>query len=262
VSSCHREESSWLKLDHRYCLIIEEITRGNAPAIFGDLFQLLDRRSKNSEDGTLKKGESEYGITNFDIARIVYNDENHLVKIPFNLSIVATMNTSDQNVFTLDTAFQRRWEMRHIRNDVASAVHANNRICHSDITWRAFVDVVNEQIMGAGSYFASGDKRIGAYFASLSEITDSKKFSEKVLKYLWDDAVKMERGKLFKEVFISADDIIELFETENDNIAFEKIFASDVYQIMIDRSSAYVTAINSNYDSENSIDAGAENGTE
>lgn len=93
---------------HMYYLVIEEINRGNAPAIFGEVFQLLDR-----EDGT-----SEYGINNFDIARCVYGAgmEEEEIKIPSNLTILATMNTADQNVFTLDTAFKRRWSLRNIKN--------------------------------------------------------------------------------------------------------------------------------------------------
>ena len=93
--------------DQQCLLIIEELNRGNAPAIFGEIFQLLDR----NDDGT-----SRYGIYNSDIAERVYGDKNKSIKLPPNLTIVATMNTSDQNVFTMDTAFQRRWQMKHIPN--------------------------------------------------------------------------------------------------------------------------------------------------
>ena len=100
-------------------LIIEELNRGNAPAIFGEIFQLLDRNDN---------GESKYGIYNADIAKYAYGGlpenqgiainviANTPIKLPLNLTIVATMNTSDQNVFTMDTAFQRRWQMKHIPN--------------------------------------------------------------------------------------------------------------------------------------------------
>ena len=99
-----------------YVLIIEEINRGNAPAIFGDVFQLLDRtvKTKVMDGVSYPRGTSEYGITNENIAKAVYDDGKHKVRIPSNLSILGTMNTSDQNVFTLDTAFQRRWNMRLI----------------------------------------------------------------------------------------------------------------------------------------------------
>ncbi|WP_461816517.1 AAA family ATPase [Faecalimonas sp.] len=101
-----------------YVLIIEEINRGNAPAIFGDVFQLLDRtvKTKVMDGVSYPRGTSEYGITNENIAKAVYDDGKHKVRIPSNLSILGTMNTSDQNVFTLDTAFQRRWNMRLILN--------------------------------------------------------------------------------------------------------------------------------------------------
>lgn len=99
-----------------YVLIIEEINRGNAPAIFGDVFQLLDRTVVEKTEGNIiyPIGTSEYGITNENIAKCVYGNSELKVRIPSNLSILGTMNTSDQNVFTLDTAFQRRWKMRLI----------------------------------------------------------------------------------------------------------------------------------------------------
>ena len=107
-------KDAYLNPTEEYILVIEEINRGNAPAIFGEVFQLLDRKVIASEkyDDGMPIGTSEYGITNANIAKIVYGDSKHKVKIPSNLSIIGTMNTSDQNVFTLDTAFQRRWEMR------------------------------------------------------------------------------------------------------------------------------------------------------
>ena len=112
------EEAYW-NPQTSYVLIIEEINRGNAPAIFGDVFQLLDRSfEEKTVDGiTYPVGTSEYGITNENIAKKVYKTGRHKVRIPSNLSILGTMNTSDQNVFTLDTAFQRRWNMRLIENN-------------------------------------------------------------------------------------------------------------------------------------------------
>lgn len=118
--------------EQSFYLIVEEINRGNAPAIFGEIFQLLDRKDEDEidENGEIlyKKGTSEYGITNANIARIVYGDENHKVRIPANMSILGTMNTSDQNVFTLDTAFQRRWIMRMIPNSFKNHRFADNKI--------------------------------------------------------------------------------------------------------------------------------------
>lgn len=152
-----------------YVLIIEEINRGNAPAIFGDIFQLLDRLSvEKTIDGiNYKKGTSEYGITNANVAKTVYDDETQKVRIPSNLSILGTMNTSDQNVFTLDTAFQRRWNMRLIENNFNNVRNtlANALILDTGVTWRKFCETVNTLIVGNSAKMASAeDKRLGVYF--------------------------------------------------------------------------------------------------
>lgn len=158
-----------------YVLVIEEINRGNAPAIFGDVFQLLDRSYSEKTDGgvTYPVGTSEYGITNSNVARVVYGDETHKVRIPSNLSILGTMNTSDQNVFTLDTAFQRRWRMRLIENtffNVRTSL-AQAEILDTGVTWRRFCETINEIIIGNKAKMASAeDKRLGVYFVHENDL--------------------------------------------------------------------------------------------
>ncbi|MEG1957814.1 MAG: AAA family ATPase [Lachnospiraceae bacterium] len=227
-----------------YILIIEEINRGNAPAIFGEVFQLLDRKTEIQEkdDDGFSVGTSEYGITNANIANIVYGDSKHKVRIPSNLSIIGTMNTSDQNVFTLDTAFQRRWDMRLIENnfDNVDPKLADAEILDTTVTWRNFCTAINGVIVGNGARMVSSeDKRLGAYFVrfldlqkdermgnlsdgeyerlckaeSTENLTDTekarlavireamkqyRKFPEKVIKYLWDDAFKFNREIVFE----------------------------------------------------------------
>lgn len=227
-----------------YYLIIEEINRGNAPAIFGDIFQLLDRDSD---------GNSQYGISNADIARIVYDgDENKHVRIPSNMYIIGTMNTSDQNVFTLDTAFQRRWNMRMIENDLnkADPEFVNQKILDSDISWKAFVTVINTFILKVNSHLTSSeDKRLGVFFVSekdlkynskehdntipvserLNAAQENSRFPEKVLKYLWDDAFKFSRDSVFKtNVYLSLNDIISKFKNSKGNERFS-IFNEEVF---------------------------------
>ena len=159
-----------------YILIIEEVNRGNAPAIFGEVFQLLDRtvEPKTVEGITYPIGTSEYGITHKYMAEKIYGDPSHKVRIPSNLSIVGTMNTSDQNVFTLDTAFQRRWRMRLIENnfDNVRAALANAQILDTEVTWKTFCEKINAIIVGNKAKMASAeDKRLGVYFVHENDVT-------------------------------------------------------------------------------------------
>lgn len=159
-----------------YILIIEEVNRGNAPAIFGEVFQLLDRtvEPKTVEGITYPVGTSEYGITHKYMAEKIYGDSSHKVRIPSNLSIVGTMNTSDQNVFTLDTAFQRRWRMRLIENnfDNVRASLANAQILDTEVTWKTFCEKINAIIVGNKAKMASAeDKRLGVYFVHENDVT-------------------------------------------------------------------------------------------
>lgn len=183
-----------------HVLVIEEINRGNAAAVFGDIFQLLDRNDE---------GESKYKINNPEIASYVFHDADKAIGLPSNLRLMATMNTSDQNVYTLDTAFQRRWAMRMVRNDIDKVPYADQCILDTSVSWRLFNRVLNDCIIRNNDGMSSTeDKRLGAFFVSEDEmllIEDdliSNVFGEKVLKYLWDDALKFNRS----DVFSRADD--------------------------------------------------------
>ena len=190
--------------DNMYYLVIEEINRGNAPAIFGEVFQLLDRDN----------GESEYGITNFDIARCVYGEgkEETEIKIPANLTILATMNTADQNIFTLDTAFKRRWTMRSIENNISASGHAYNPICGTAVTWGTFANKINETIIDIGEgNLSSEDNRLGAYFIKADDLLDERAFAEKVLMYLWNDAFKYDHDKIFKPEYRTLEELLKGF---------------------------------------------------
>lgn len=187
-----------------YVLVIEEINRGNAPAIFGDIFQLLDRAYESFTEGgiTYKVGTSAYGITNKNVAKVVYGNESVKVRIPSNLSIYGTMNTSDQNVFTLDTAFQRRWRMRLIENnfDNVRPSLANAQILDTGVVWSKFCDVINAQIIGNKAKVASAeDKRLGVYFIHETDLefdanaVPSEGYTELYREYI--DLLNAERDK-------------------------------------------------------------------
>lgn len=215
-----------------YYLIIEEINRGNAPTIFGEIFQLLDRIDE--EDGYLESviGESEYGISNYDVAREVYDDETHQVKIPSNMFVLATMNTADQNVFTLDTAFQRRWNMKQIENRFDISEHSKDQIHGTKVTWGAFATVINELIIDISVDMASSeDKRLGTYFAKKKELSVDR-FPEKVLKYLWDDVFKMDKETVFKSNYKSLEEVVDAYEkAEGDKLS--SVLRLEVYKKML-----------------------------
>lgn len=167
---------------NKYILIIEEINRGNAPAVFGEVFQLLDRKveMQDGDDG-FPLGTSEYGITHKYMAEFIYGNPEHKVRLPSNLSIIGTMNTSDQNVFTLDTAFQRRWRMRLIENnfDNVRPSLADAEILDTGVTWKRFCETVNTIIVGNKAKMASAeDKRLGVYFVHEKDLKfDSRALS-------------------------------------------------------------------------------------
>jgi hypothetical protein len=210
--------------DNYYYLVIEEINRGNAPAIFGDVFQLLDRDSN---------GVSEYGVSNEAVAEVVYGDKDHRVKIPSNLFILATMNSSDQNVFTLDTAFKRRWKMKLIENDVDACKYASHSVCGTSVTWAAFAKRINDLIIEVKTdNLSNEDNRLGAYFVSESELDDADAFGEKVLMYLWNDAFKYDHEKVFKTQYRTLDELIKGFKDTGfsvfaDNVKFPESTEDD-----------------------------------
>ena len=207
-----------------YYLVIEEINRGNAPAIFGEIFQLLDR---------IETGESKYSVVNYDVSKVVYGDETTQIKLPSNLTLLATMNTSDQNVFTVDTAFQRRWNMKMILNDISSAEHKDIKIADTSVSWGDFNVVINKCILSSNaSMLSSEDKRLGSYFISPYDLKNDtqaeSRFSEKVIKYLWDDAFKFSRDKLFDTVNLkSLEDVIIEFTTQKGDQRFN-IFREEI----------------------------------
>ncbi len=219
----------------KHVLVIDEINRGNAPAIFGEIFQLLDRL-KEDKDG-FKKGSSEYAINNVDIANIVHNDKNARIRIPSNLWIVATMNTSDQNVFTLDTAFQRRFSMQLIENSFEKVADGfkNMKILDTDITWQKFCTTINEKIAQSNEGLSSmEDKRFGVYFVNSDDLKSKENFAHKVIKYLWDDVFKFNRDIIFNTTeFNTLEAIVKNFTKEEGETQFD-IFNDDVRKLLFD----------------------------
>ena len=250
-----------------FYLVIEEINRGNAAAIFGDVFQLLDRLKVGDTSmepvGTdgfenhYGKGWSEYFVMNADVNAFIRdaNSEVELdtkavdisgihfssstgLRLPPNLSIYATMNTSDQNVFTLDNAFQRRWDMELVPNtckwdDEDHKKQAQLSIGDTDIRWETFREAVNSEISG-GDFFNADDKQLGLFFIEADgDKIDEKKFANKVLKYLWTDVFKRNTDKIFK-----VKDLSKVVEDFAGTDAFDKVFADEFAQSLKDTNDA------------------------
>lgn len=169
-------------------LVIEEINRGNCAQIFGDLFQLLDRDGNGYSEYPIKADEDlmSYVKTNCKNLAAYSNDE---LRLPPNLYIVATMNTSDQSLFPMDSAFKRRWAWKYVPIDYTNSVSGGFKIKigGKDYGWHDFLKKINDKIYGATN---SEDKKLGNFFIKSS--IDEEEFVDKVMFYLWNDVLKLE----------------------------------------------------------------------
>ncbi|CAM4401528.1 AAA family ATPase [Flavobacterium terrigena] len=199
---------AWNDLDNQYYLAIEEINRGNCAEIFGDIFQLLDRNSNYtvSPSNELKQ-HLHSALTNKD------GIKNGL-KLPPNLSILATMNTSDQSLFPMDSAFKRRWDWEYIPicYDNIPENESFNYIVNIDestsFKWIDFIKNANAIIKANPNL--GMDKCIGNYFIkSGSNEISLNEFVNKAIFYLWNDVFKdedssdsiFEKGTSYEDFF-------------------------------------------------------------
>lgn len=205
---------AWKKLgsSKKQFLIIEEINRGNCAQIFGDLFQLLDRNEYGFSDYPivadkdmqkyLEKEFEGWEITNKDEINQLYGEANMVnlimkgerLVLPSNLYIWATMNTSDQSLFPIDSAFKRRWDWKYVPicegRDKETNAPLNWYINTGDkqYKWWSFISKVNELI---GSLTNSEDKKLGYFFCKAKDgEIDADLFVSKVIFYLWNDVFK------------------------------------------------------------------------
>jgi len=178
---------------HQYYIIIEEINRGNCAEIFGELFQLLDR----NEDYKITPSNELINYLNTNISNSKFYIEGKML-LPDNLSILATMNTSDQSLFPMDSAFKRRWEWEYIPINYSTDSSVNKsalykiKIGDDLIDWITFIAAINKRIQSNKNL--GMDKCIGNYFIepdSSNNITLDK-FIYKVLFYLWNDVFRDE----------------------------------------------------------------------
>lgn len=211
--------------DENFVLVIEEINRANPAAVFGDVFQLLDRDDE---------GKSEYPVSVSDDlgaylfkefmhrSGVMYNRGDEVpglytveeamrwrvssMALPPNLYLWATMNSADQGVFPMDTAFKRRWEFRYMGiNDGEDAEPIRGKVVrlgekHEPVLWKNLRHAINDLLVEKD---VNEDKLLGPYFLRPSALDDDNTFAEvfksKVLLYLFEDAAKMRRSKVFSD---------------------------------------------------------------
>ena len=195
--------AAWNNHDENVFLVIEEINRGNCAQIFGDLFQLLDRDDV---------GESEYPImADKDLAKFLNGkDESNLdvltnkdgikdgkLKLPNNLYIWATMNTSDQSLFPIDSAFKRRWDWQYMPIGYKNA-NWKIEIGIKKYKWVDFQRIINDKIYSVDN---SEDKQLGDYFVNAdrtNNVISSETLLNKILFYLWNDVCKDDPDQIFR----------------------------------------------------------------
>ena len=223
-------------------LIIEEINRGNCAQIFGDLFQLLDRNDngfsvypinadkdmKKQLAKAFKKDGVTLAIPNADKINALYKGKDIVSKVlsgdilvlPNNLYIWATMNTSDQSLFPIDSAFKRRWEWQYMPigkgydengQEIKWAIEGATK----KFSWWSFLEKINAQI---GEATQSEDKKLGFFFCKATDgVISAEKFVGKVIFYLWNDVFKNNgfEGPIFKDV-------------DGTELSFAKFYKSDM----------------------------------
>ena len=184
-------------IDTPVYLIIEEINRGNCAQIFGDLFQLLDRGSDGYSEYSINADKDLRDYIRHELTKLKGIDQNTdpegiedgKLRLPPNLHILATMNTSDQSLFPMDSAFKRRWDWEYVPIQYEGATSDSFTITLSGkrFRWIDFLKAVNDRIRRTTE---SEDKQLGNYFIK-SDI-DEKEFKSKVMFYLWSEVCKDE----------------------------------------------------------------------
>jgi hypothetical protein len=173
---------------YNFVLLIEEVNRTNCNILFGEFFQLLDR----------KNGKSEYPVYAMpDLAPLLENHGlNREIILPENLYICGTMNSADQGVFQLDSAFRRRWEFQYKGYSEPCMYDADDKnLMYSGVKvdWDVLREAINNILKGLSIH---EDKLIGPYFLTVNELKDSEKVCNKLFLYLWDDVLRFQRSEL------------------------------------------------------------------
>ena len=190
-----------------FLLVIEEINRANVAAVFGDVFQLLDRGDDEVSEYPIQASED---IKKYLAGELGGNPDDYAeIRIPDNMFIWATMNSADQGVFPMDTAFKRRWDFTYLGIDDSEAGIVGKKVILGQgdyrriVEWNALRKAINNELL---TYKVNEDKLMGPYFISKKNLPEGEMidpavftriFKNKVIMYLFDDAAKQKRPSLF-----------------------------------------------------------------
>lgn len=215
--------NAWLNPEQPYFLIIEEINRGNCAQIFGDIFQCLDRDDNGFSKYEIDcdKDLANYIKSVFEASDNVEAAENYKefiqtedfdkIILPNNLYILATMNTSDQSLFPMDSAFKRRWDWEYVPINYVDATSLSIVIGDSIFNWGNFIQNINPKIK---ELTGSEDKQLGNRFVNPKDgIITFDQFKSKVMFYLWSE--------IYKDEFGTQSSIFKYEKEENNPIDFQ-----------------------------------------
>jgi len=183
-------------------LVIDEINRGNTAAIFGSVLQLLDREDNGISSYAIRVSEMEYNKIK-ELAGITGDDslppclgKNREIKLPANLSIIGTMNTSDESIYYMDSAFKRRWDWEYI--DLKSGIDGLKKVKIGEAFWTEFVDKLNQFIRDQGKFIRRvEDKQIGYWFIKAKgKVISVDQIKNKLMFFLWDSVFQRDKAPL------------------------------------------------------------------
>ncbi|MBU5470562.1 AAA family ATPase [Falcatimonas sp. MSJ-15] len=248
--------------DKKVFLVLEEMSRANVAAVFGDLFQLLDRRDD---------GRSAYKIRNDLVAEYVkdktgFEFNNNNIYLPENFYIYGTVNTSDQNVFVMDNAFKRRFEFEYVGTEPVSQKNGDYRndykfeLGNHILKWTDFYQKLNKYV--TKDMKLREDKQIGQFFVKFKEGYNSNveidkynynQIKNKVLQYIWEDVHKcaMAEKPLFKEEIATFGEAYSRIE-KHENVFCEKFYDELTEEAEDDSTELNSDDIQENKDAETS----------
>lgn len=249
---------AYKKPNENVYLIIEEINRGNCAQIFGDLFQLLDRDDNGVSEYPIKADSDLKMYLEGELGKNHDGIKDGELCLPSNLYIWATMNTSDQSLFPIDSAFKRRWDweyepIKYMNTDWGIEVGGNM------YSWTSFQKEVNNRIFEATN---SEDKMLGDFFVKPNNnVISEKQFINKVLFYLWNDVCKDGDGDIFKTEENRDVKFSDLYDTNASvtlksmmkNLGVSIIETEDIEEFMEDSNSDDFNIINSMDNSQQTL---------